>query len=211
VANLDRVSLAPFRCAAVTGGGRRDFSRPGSNQRTSTAEPPTGERSSDRSRRVLLAKGVAGLFGLLLVGATLAPVVQHWRPEPKDSFPFSHYPMFSQKRDSLYRVSYMVGLDGQGNRHLIPHGFAGRGGFNQTRRQINRFIRDEKADTLCQAVALNVARDTTAAYRDIVEVRIVTGAFRYEDFFRGNKTPAQEQARASCRIVRGDQAVRGKP
>src|SRR5688500_190743 len=98
----------------------------------------TGERVSARSKRVLLEKGSAGLLGVLLIGATLAPIAQNWRPEPKDSFPFSYYPMFSQKRGDIYRVHYMVGLDGQGKRHTIPHLFAGEGGFNQTRRQINR-------------------------------------------------------------------------
>jgi hypothetical protein len=168
----------------------------------------TGGRASDRSRRLSLAKGSAGLLGLLLLGGTVAPIAQNWQPEPKDSFPFSYYPMFSQKRGAIYRVHYMVGFDGQGNRHVIPHQFAGDGGFNQTRRQINRLIRNEKADTLCRTIALEVAEDTTPPYREIEEVRIVTGSFRFADYFGGNKAPMGERLRASCSITPGDRAAR---
>jgi hypothetical protein len=167
----------------------------------------TGERASARSRRLLWAKGSAGLLGLLLLGATVAPVAQNWQPEPKDSFPFSFYPMFSQKRGEIYRVHYMVGLDGQGNRHLIPHTFFGDGGFNQDRRQINRLVRKDKADTLCRAVAREVAQDTLPPYTRIEQVRIVTGAFRFSDYFGGNKAPLGERVRASCRITPSDRAA----
>ena len=93
------------------------------------------ERAPLRSRRAPLQKGLAGLFGLLLMGATVAPIEQNWRPHPNDNFPFSYYPMFSEKRGEIYAVSYIVGLDVQGNRHLISHRLAGSGGLNQTRRQ----------------------------------------------------------------------------
>src|SRR5213080_1334672 len=82
------------------------------------------ERASHGSRRNPLQKGLAGLFGFLLMGATVAPVAQNWRPHPKDDFPFSYYPMFSEKRGEIYAVSYMVGLDGQGSRTLISYRFA---------------------------------------------------------------------------------------
>src|SRR5690348_14225255 len=171
---------------------------------------PTSERASDCSRRVLLRKGVAGLFGFLLMSATVAPVARDWRPHPKDNFPFSYYPMFSAKRGETYVVSYMVGLDGQGNRHLISHRLAGGGGLNQTRRQINKLIREDRADMLCQAVAGQVARQDPLPYSGIVTVRIVTGQFRFADYFGGNKAPLRERVHASCQVVRGEPTKEGE-
>jgi hypothetical protein len=165
--------------------------------------------SGGRTADVLRGKGFAGLLGLLLLGATLAPIAQNWQAEPKDSFPFSYYPMFSQKRGDVYKVDYIVGLDAQGGRHMIPYTFAGRGGFNQTRRQIHKLIQGQMADTLCRAVATHVRDDDDddaaeggASYSSVVTVQIVTGAFRFADYFGGNKTPVEESVHAACSIVR---------
>ena len=165
--------------------------------------------ASNRLRRSLREKGFASLFSLLLSGLTLAPIAQNWRPEPRDSFPFSYYPMFSQKRGDEYQVNYIVGLDGQGNRHLISHKFAGEGGFNQTRRQINRQVREKKAAELCRSVAAKVARAVRPPYTEIVTVQIVTGSYRFADYFAGNKIPVSERVRASCQTV-GDQQTDGQ-
>jgi len=160
-------------------------------------------------RRCLLGKGSAGLFSLLLVGAILAPIMQNWRTKwgtdteagaRGDSFPFSYYPMFSQKRSGLYKVNYLAGLDAQGNRHLISHELAGQGGFNQTRRQINKLIRRSKAQALCRHVAAEVAEEIEPPYREIVTVQIVTGAYEFAKYFVGDKRPVSELVRASCPV-----------
>jgi len=168
----------------------------------------TGGRTADLPR----GKAFAGLLSLLLLGATLGPIVQNWRAEPKDSFPFSYYPMFSQKRGDVYKVDYIVGRDAQGGRHMIPYTFAGGGGFNQTRRQIHKLIEGHMADTLCRAVATHVLEgddgdgddkeESEPSYSSVVTVQIVTGAFRFADYFGGNKTPVEEKVHASCSIVR---------
>ena len=115
-----------------------------------------------------------------------------------------------EKRGEIYAVSYIVGLDVQGNRHLISHRLAGSGGLNQTRRQINKLIREDKADVLCQAVAEQVAQQAALPYHRIVAVRIVTGRFRFADYFGGNKAPLTERVHATCRVVR-DEASKDGP
>ena len=166
--------------------------------------------TSTPSRRSLLAKGVAGLFSLLLIGAILAPIQQNWRTKRGmdteggargDSFPFSYYPMFSLKRGQLYKVNYLVGLDAQGNRHPISHELAGEGGFNQTRRQIDRLNRRRKGHTLCRHVAANVAGKRKPPYTEIVTVQVVTGAYEFAKYFVGDKRPLSEVVRASCPIA----------
>jgi predicted DCC family thiol-disulfide oxidoreductase YuxK len=163
------------------------------------------EQTLDRSKRVYLQKAFAALSGCLLMGAVLMPIAQNWHPIPKDNFPLSYYPMFSEKRGVTYVVNYLVGVDGQGNRLLIPHQFAGKGGFNQTRRQINRLEREGKAGVLCRAVAGKVARKPVSPYSGIVTIRVVTGRFRFADYFAGKKDPLNERVRASCQVVREEQ------
>jgi predicted DCC family thiol-disulfide oxidoreductase YuxK len=162
----------------------------------------TNDQTLDRSKRVRLQKVFAALSGCLLMGAVLMPIGQNWRPIPKDNFPLSYFPMFSEKRGATYTVNYLVGLDGEGNRQLIPHEFAGKGGFNQTRRQINKLEREGKAGMLCRAVAGRVGRKAAAPYNGIVTIRVVTGRFRFADYFSGKKAPLSERVRASCQVVR---------
>ena len=162
--------------------------------------------TSDPSRHFLSRKVFAGVLGFLLMGAILAPIAQNWRPTPRDSFPFSYYPMFSAKRGDSYVVNYMVGLDGQGNRHTIPFRFAGSGGHNQTRRQIYRLVREGKAAMLCEEVADKVRSDAEPVYSHLVTVQVVTGEFRFDDYFNGNKTPVKERKRAACQVTRSEQA-----
>ena len=151
-------------------------------------------------------KALAGLFGFLLLAATLAPIRQNFRKRPRDSFPFSYYPMFSAKRGDAYVVNYMVGLDGQGNRYIIPWKFAGSGGHNQTRRQIDRFVREKKAEELCQSVADKLRSDSKPPFSHIVAVHIVTGDFRFDEYFNGNKEPLEEKTRASCQVERTERS-----
>src|SRR5260370_16894140 len=108
--------------------------------------------------------------------------------------------MFSEKRGVTYVVNYLVGVDGQGNRLLIPHQFAGKGGFNQTRRQINRLEREGKAAVLCRAVAGKVARKPVSPYTGIVTIRVVTGRFRFADYFSPKKDPLNKPLLASCHV-----------
>jgi hypothetical protein len=162
-------------------------------------------RTTDWSTHAPVRKALAAVLGFLLLGATLAPIAQNWRAKPQDSFPFSYYPMFSAKRGDAYVVNYLVGLDEQGNRHIIPFRFAGSGGHNQTRRQIDRFVREGKAEVLCQAVADKLRVDTKPLYSHIEVVQIMTGDFRFDDYFNGNKKPLKEKMRASCRVERTEQ------
>jgi len=162
--------------------------------------------TSDRSRHFLSRKVFAGVLGFLLLGAVLVPIAQNWRANPRDSVPFSYYPMFSAKRGDSYVVNYMVGLDGQGNRHTIPFRFAGSGGHNQTRRQIDRLVREGKAVRLCESVADKVRSDAEPLYSHMLTVQIITGEFRFDDYFNGNKAPLKEQVRARCQVTRTEQA-----
>lgn len=142
-------------------------------------------------------KGLAGVFSALLAGAVLWPVVQNWRERPKDGFPLSYYPMFSLKRSDSTMVRYLVGLDAGGGRHLLPHTYAGTGGLNQVRRQINKVVRAGKADTLCRLVAANVAQTDEERFAGLVTVQVVAGRYRLADYFAGKRGSVWERMDAS--------------
>ena len=147
---------------------------------------------------------MAGLFCVGMIAATLAPVAENWREKPNDGFPLSYYPMFSQSRGDSYVVSYIVGVDANGERRKLSHKLAGTGGFNQTRRQLNKFVREKRADELCRNIAAKIATDDRPDYTDVVEARIVTGTYHFADYFAGNTAPAKERIRATAKVKRGE-------
>lgn len=147
-------------------------------------------------------KSFAAALSAVVIGAVLWPIVENWRKEPRDSFPLSYYPMFSLKRQDATTVCFLAGVDGRGERHLLPHTYAGTGGLNQVRRQINKIVRGGKADTLCKVVAAKVAEEDEERFADVVAVQIITGRYRFADFFAGNRTPVREKINAACPVER---------
>jgi hypothetical protein len=148
-------------------------------------------------------KGFAGALSLAMVGAVLWPVLENWKEEPKDGFPLSYYPMFSLKRPKKADFTYLVGLDADGGRHLLPHRYAGTGGLNQVRRQINRLAREGKAEGLCQRVAERLAGEKDGPFASMVTVQVVTGRYRLAQYFDGKKEPTRERVHASRPVERG--------
>jgi hypothetical protein len=164
------------------------------SNRTAPVDSPGVERS----------KRIAVLASLLMVGAVLWPVQQNWRETPKDSFPLSYYPMFTAKRRPVETFYYLVGYDGAGNRFYLPHTFAGDGGHNAVRRQVNKTIREGRAEELAQKVAGRLAERKTGKWSRIVSVDVMKGRFSVDDYFHGKKDPVSEVIQAS-RVVERSQ------
>ncbi|MFN0070899.1 MAG: hypothetical protein ACKVVP_05350 [Chloroflexota bacterium] len=141
-------------------------------------------------------------FSLITVLLVLSPIVQNWQPEPVDNFPLSYYPMFSTERSGLQRLTYLVGLDGQGRRVPIPYTLAGTGGMNQVRRQIDKLVNRNEAAQLCHLVSLRLGQRRTGAMSRIASVKIVTGTYDLAQYFSGNKRPVSERDRATCLVAR---------
>ncbi len=154
------------------------------------------------TKHELQAKRIARGLSILMLGAVLRPIIEYWRKKPRDSFPLSPYPMFSAKRTHSAKVTYVLGFDAEGTRHLLPYLYVGTGGLNQVRRQLRRNVSRSKAETVCQAVAAKIARRSSGPYRDLVTVQIVTGAYRLDDYFKGITSPVSEQVHASCDVKR---------
>ena len=148
----------------------------------------------------LFALGIS----LLLTGAVLSPIIENWKRSPQDGFPLSYYPMFTKKRREVEKVTYLLGLDAQGNRHLLQYKLARMsGGLNQVRRQITKWVGSGRADELCQTVATRVARSKREPCPQIVTVQVVTGYYSLRDYFTGkSKDPVTEIVHATRPVER---------
>lgn len=141
-------------------------------------------------------KWLAGGFSLAMIGAVLWPLAENWREQPQDNFPLSYYPMFSAKRSKKAKVSYLVGYDSRGQRHILSYKLAGSGGMNQVRRQIRFLVKNGHAEKLCHNVAERVAQQRKGVLTDIVRVQVVTGTYRLDTYFQGDRRPLSENVHA---------------
>lgn len=152
------------------------------------------------SREPTVASGqrLACVASVMLLGAVFAPIVQNWRPAPRDGFPFSYYPMFSARRGAKTRVTYLVGVKADGTRDPLHFRFAGCGGQNQLRRQIRRMANEGRSGDLCERVAARLAEERPALHRNLTAVELVTGTYVLDDYFGGrSRLPHREKVHAS--------------
>ena len=147
-------------------------------------------------------KRLAALASVAMIGAVLWPIQENWRKNPHDSFPLSYYPMFSAKRGRIETFNYLVGHDAKGKRYLIRHSFAGHGGLNAVRRQINKKVREDRADDVARLVAKRLEDREDGKWSKIVKVDVVTGRYAVDDYFHGRKEPVSEKIKASRPVER---------
>ncbi len=166
----------------------------------------SGEREPEGASKFLeqAAKGkwLAGGASALMLVAVLWPISQNWREGPKDSFPLSHYPMFTAKRSGSVRITHLVGTDPMEVRYHIPYTYASSGGLNQVRRQINRTVREGRTEALCDFVAARIAEQEKGTLVDVVRVQLVIGKYRLADYFAGETRPVSENILAFSEVSR---------
>ena len=147
-------------------------------------------------------KAFAGTLSLGLIAGVLWPLRQNWCERPRDSYPFSYFPMFSAKRRKRVRERYFVGLDPSGRRRLIPYTYFAGGGLNMVRRQLRRLVIAGRAEDVGRRVADNLAREPDGPFADVVTVQVVAGEYRLADYFTGDKEPLSERVHATCEVER---------
>lgn len=148
-----------------------------------------------------------GKFGpaaaiVVTLGLVLAPVTENWEKKPKDNFPLSYYPMFSAARGETYSSPSLVGWTREGERRLVPHTFAGGGGFNEVRRQVRSRIEEHKAKDLCRKVARRVARSGRREVAGIERLQVITATHNLNSYFHGDKQAVKEKVHATCPVTR---------
>ena len=145
---------------------------------------------------------LATAFSVAMLAAVLLPITQNWRRHKRDGFPLSYYPMFSDRRREKVNVVHLVGLTADGERHLIPYHYAGTGGLNQVRRQLNRLADRGAAGVACEAVARRLAVDGGGPLGHVVTVQVVRGRYRLATYFDGAKEPLSERVFAARPVER---------
>ncbi|MCP1386506.1 hypothetical protein [Runella salmonicolor] len=138
---------------------------------------------------------VACTVGLLLV--ILWPVRLNWQKSPKDNFPLTHYPMFSQMREGKVTMTYLVGVQQDQRRVYLSYQLAGTGGMNQVRKLIRKRA-DKNPEKLCQQVAAQVARKSE--YRGVEKVKILKSSFIFDTFFNGDTIPQKNEVLCTCNV-----------
>ena len=126
---------------------------------------------------------MAACLSVALLLLIASPVKENFRAKPKDNFPLSYYPMFSLKRDVHYSINHVVGIDDQGERHVIPYKLLGTGGFNQVRRQVNKRCKQGKASKIARASVKRIVQQAEAPYKDLVRIEVLNSTFHLDSFF----------------------------
>jgi UDP-N-acetylmuramoyl-tripeptide--D-alanyl-D-alanine ligase len=133
----------------------------------------------------------AWIVSVSVLSAVLLPIAENFRDEPQDSFPLSYYPMFSKPRRADLRITHCIGIDRNGDRHLIPYRACGSGGMNQVRKQIRKIANSgpKKARSLCRRVARRLEREK----KGFEQVQLVTSKYAVDDYFAGRVTQPKSQ------------------
>lgn len=146
------------------------------------------------------SRGGAAGFGIAMIAAVLAPVVQNFRTKPRDSFPLSHYPMFSTARPEIIDVTHLVGSTSSGESVTLRCSLLGLGGMNQLRKQIRRAATGARPERTTERLAGRVARKPE--YADVVAVELVTCGYRVTEWFCGDLRPVTKIVHAASLVGR---------
>ncbi|MGC5629297.1 hypothetical protein ACPYO6_13770 [Georgenia sp. Z1344] len=150
------------------------------------------------------AKTLTYLAGIALTAVVAAPIRQNHRPDDEkvDGFPLSYYPMFSVRRTRNGTVHHLLGIDDDGTERILHFGHAGTGGLNQVRRQINRRVREGRAEEVARLVAASVAASSAEQDAAVERVQVVTSVHRFDDFFAGDRAPRRRTVLADVPVPR---------
>lgn len=128
---------------------------------------------------------IAAVVTALLLTAVSLPARRLGRDDARDSFPFSHYPMFSAKRKDHYWVTHLLGVRADGSVAPLHYSYLGTGGLNAVRRQVRRRVLSGDGQRLAERAAELLSVRDRAADRDVVRVHIVRGRYLVEPFMTG--------------------------
>lgn len=151
----------------------------------------------------------AALTGAVTIAAVISPVFQHLRRTPRDSFPLSHYPMFTAVRGETLAVTHLLGstasgATASGATALLACDLLGPGGMNQHRKQLGRAAaRPCRAAKLTDRAARQLVRRSRRGRSDVVTVQLVTCEYRLTDRLAGRLVPTSTEVHACSDVPWG--------
>lgn len=155
------------------------------------AHPVSREADSLTAMRRTPAVVVSIAFAI----AVLSPL---FRSPPRDSYPLSNYPMFSQRLEAENEVRTAVGHTASGDRRLLsPRLISGSDEVMQAVQDVGDAVRAGEAADLCRAIASRVAESGRS---ELVQVAVVTELHNSVEYFRGAEDPLATTVHAECPV-----------
>lgn len=163
--------------------------------------------------RARARRWLASAFSILMVSAVLSPAQVSFSDDRSDSFPLSWYPMFRGVRPAVEKPVYVIGLTDDGTRHKVNYRHWAVGGFNQSRRQLGRVVKQgpERLERACADIASRISERHRGWRTRVDTVRVVQGRYSRTNYFvRGLRAPMDERVLVECPVLRAPpQAVAG--
>jgi len=141
-------------------------------------------------------RATAAAVSIAMIVATASPVL---RKPWEDGFPLSPYAMFAFRRPTKLTMDYPLGITASGGRRYLAPWIVGSSEVLQALYVIARAKAQRTLPALCTTIASRVA--TLDDYRDVVQIRIVSGTHEAVDFLVRDQI-GTEQERARCMVPR---------
>jgi hypothetical protein len=146
-----------------------------------------------------MSRALAYTVSAVVLGAVISPALQ---AEPRDSYPLSTYPMFSQRRTApvLY---FAEGVDANGKRSRLPPEFVANDEVMQAAAVVKRAVTDgeEASERLCAQIAERARASSTHA--GVVRVELVGAKFDPVGYFVNGGEPLERDVHAGCDAEQG--------
>lgn len=139
----------------------------------------------------------------LIGGATLLVLSPALARAPKDDYPLSTYPMFSENKSRETRQTQALAIGPSGETVLGPKAL-GTDEVMQSRSMLDRAARagKKRIDEVCTTIAANVAKDPALSAAERVEIRaVVFDSFEYLAA-PGEAAPKSSKRLGTCKVVR---------
>jgi hypothetical protein len=108
--------------------------------------------------------------------------------------------MFSKRRRKNTKIIYVACVHFDGTRHPLSHQDLGSGGFNQVRHQLNRLVKQDRAQAY--ATALAARRTEKKGCQGAVRVEIVRGTFNLDACMLNRRVHGTETILANAELPR---------
>ena len=127
-----------------------------------------------------------------------------FRSPPRDDFPFSNYPMFSERKDPGVTIQQVVALSEHGRRIVLPPTFVANEEVMQAAATIRRAMSAGPAglQNLCTEIAARVKQSDQADLQGATEVLILSQRFHAVKYFSESRQPEREETLVQCGVSR---------
>jgi hypothetical protein len=143
------------------------------------------------------------VVSMLMCGAVLSPLHNHFHGWKQDGFPLSWYPMFRGTRPEVEKPKHVIGRDRDGNEHKLNYRYWARGGFNQGRNQLSNIVNRGRSarKEICEKIAEKIGKSKRKFNKSIVQVQVVQSHYSRINYFqRGITSPIRRRVYASCAV-----------